>query len=184
MTDFKIRRGLSKTLFVSPGIPNPKLIIEEGCWYLCTDTAELFLGIDDHTLKQINEVKTDSTDKEIITTLEELENKVQTLINLEQFKKIADETELPTNFNAEDFNPNIVYYILTLDGKAKTYIFDKSSSSYVQTNNVDIDNINSVVTEAVDAAFEDILETKIPQAIINTFQNAILFGGNAEVNNT
>ena len=58
MVDFKIRRGLSTTLFSSPGIVNPRLVIEEGCWYLCTDTAELFLGVlEDNTLvlKKINQ---------------------------------------------------------------------------------------------------------------------------------
>lgn len=45
MIDFKIRRGLSTTMFSEPGVVNPRLIIEEGCWYLCTDTAELFLGV-------------------------------------------------------------------------------------------------------------------------------------------
>ena len=58
MTDFKIRRGLSTVLFSEPGKINPKLNIEEACWYLCTDTAELFLGVNVNgtlTLKKINE---------------------------------------------------------------------------------------------------------------------------------
>lgn len=58
MTDFNIRRGLSTVLFSEPGVINPDLLIEEGCWYLCTDTAELFLGVqtaDGLTLKRINE---------------------------------------------------------------------------------------------------------------------------------
>ena len=57
MTDFKIKRGLSSVVFSEPGIINPNLIIEEGTWYLCTDTAELYLGITvdgELTLKQIN----------------------------------------------------------------------------------------------------------------------------------
>lgn len=63
MVDFKIRRGLSTTLFSEPGVVNPRLVIEEGCWYLCTDTAELFLGIqgtDKLTLKRINETGTNN----------------------------------------------------------------------------------------------------------------------------
>ena len=51
MLDFKIKRGLSTTLFSEPGTINPKLIIELGCWYLCIDTAELFVCIDDGTGK-------------------------------------------------------------------------------------------------------------------------------------
>jgi hypothetical protein len=58
MTDFNIRRGLSTVLFTEPGIINSNIIIEEGCWYLCTDTAELYLGVqtldDKLILKKIN----------------------------------------------------------------------------------------------------------------------------------
>lgn len=43
MADLNIRYGLSSELFID-GQVNPKLIIEANCWYLCTDTAELFLG--------------------------------------------------------------------------------------------------------------------------------------------
>lgn len=56
MTNFKIRRGLSSELFINGQI-NKSLIIEEGCWYLCSDTAELFLGVranDKLILKKIN----------------------------------------------------------------------------------------------------------------------------------
>lgn len=45
MTDFKVRRGKSSLLFSAPGVVNPALIIEDGCWYLCTDTADLYVGI-------------------------------------------------------------------------------------------------------------------------------------------
>ena len=58
MIDFNIRRGLSSVLFSEPGVVNPRLVIEEGCWYLCTDTAELFLGVstkDGLALKRIND---------------------------------------------------------------------------------------------------------------------------------
>jgi hypothetical protein len=60
MTEFKIRRGLSSQLFPYPEYPNKlheDLVIEPGCWYLCTDTADLFLGIqhDDRlSLKRVN----------------------------------------------------------------------------------------------------------------------------------
>jgi hypothetical protein len=51
MTDFKIRRGLASQL------TDPRLTLEEGCWYLCTDTAELFLCVNAGSkleLKRIN----------------------------------------------------------------------------------------------------------------------------------
>jgi hypothetical protein len=64
MLDFEIRRGLSTELFLvdEEGYPNyeelnPSVILEEGNWYLCTDTAELFLCIienDESSLKRIN----------------------------------------------------------------------------------------------------------------------------------
>jgi len=57
MNDFKIKRGLSSVVFIEPGVINPQLVIEEGCWYLCTDTAELYLGVQIDTgltLKKIN----------------------------------------------------------------------------------------------------------------------------------
>ena len=60
MTEFKIRRGLSSQLFPYPEYPNKlheDLVIEPGCWYLCTDTADLFLGIQHDnrlSLKRIN----------------------------------------------------------------------------------------------------------------------------------
>ena len=57
MFDFQINRGLSTDLFIN-GQVNPDLIIEEGCWYLCTDTAELDVGVNTEeglTLKQVND---------------------------------------------------------------------------------------------------------------------------------
>lgn len=63
MTDFKIRRGLSCDLFkngkVSDGLADG-VVLENGCWYLCTDTAELFVGTsveDGVALKRINEAE-------------------------------------------------------------------------------------------------------------------------------
>ena len=49
--NFKIKRGPSDVL------KNPLLIVEEGCWYLSTDTAELYVGIvenDTPVLKRVN----------------------------------------------------------------------------------------------------------------------------------
>lgn len=69
MIDFNILRGLSTELFSAPGVVNPDLIIEEGYWYLCTDTAELFLGIKEQNrlvLKKINANLLDGTTVSII----------------------------------------------------------------------------------------------------------------------
>ena len=144
MEDFKIRRGPSSILFSSPGIVNPRLILEEGCWYLCTDTAELSLcvltNLGDLTLKRINGAKSADIDNEAgggsdcEFLLTELEERVASLENLRLFKKIAAETELPTNFEAEDFNPNITYYIPLDNYYASTFIFDSEAKSWLCTN--------------------------------------------------
>ena len=64
MTDFKIRSGLSTDLFINGNSKSgiiDDVVLENGCWYLCADTAELFICVqqaDGLTLKCINE-KTD-----------------------------------------------------------------------------------------------------------------------------
>ena len=45
MTDFKIRRGLSTDLFEN-GVVKENVVLEEGCWYLCTDTVELYVCVE------------------------------------------------------------------------------------------------------------------------------------------
>ena len=66
MLDFKIFRGLSTELFSESGEHN-LTSIEKGCWYLCVDTAELFLGVEEENgevvLKQIN--KENAADKPV-----------------------------------------------------------------------------------------------------------------------
>lgn len=72
MNNFNIQYGLSSDLFIN-GKVNPEIALELGCWYLCTDTAELFLcvegtnedGQSELTLKLINE-----TTKDFITEAE------------------------------------------------------------------------------------------------------------------
>ena len=64
MLDFEIKHGLSTDLFLvdEEGYPNyeelnPAVDLKEGYWYLCIDTAELFLcttETDELTLKRIN----------------------------------------------------------------------------------------------------------------------------------
>ena len=63
MIDFKIRRGLHAELFPD-GELSSNVVLELGCWYLCTDTAELFLctSAKDRILKRINDVD-DSLDR-------------------------------------------------------------------------------------------------------------------------
>ena len=178
MADFKIRRGLSTALFIEPGVVNPKLVIEEGCWYLCTDTAELFLGVlqdnGELILKRINEENAlDKPDTGPVGGVFEE--------TTELFIKIDSENELPTEFEAQDFNPNITYYISILNpdgtetGKVKTFIFDKDVQSYVCTNAVDEAVVKAMVSDAIDVLLEESFEIKLPEVITQT----ILHGGDA-----
>lgn len=97
MAEFNISRGLSTVLFTSEGDVNPNLLIEEGCWYLCTDTAELFLGVqteDGLTLRQINDVESHPVIAEVKTKVETvLIPKVEEEIvpTIEEVKSTTDE---------------------------------------------------------------------------------------------
>lgn len=188
MTEFRIRRGLSTTVFISPGIVNPKLLIEEGCWYLCTDTAELFLGIIDTTgkltLKRINEITSDGNiNSEVLVQLEELKKELVTLENIELYQKIESESDLPIDFTTESFNPNIIYYIPTAKGKINTYIFDKGTPGYLCTNNVDELTIRALVSELIEVSLEENLTTKLPEIIRETLEKTIIYGGDATPEN-
>jgi hypothetical protein len=183
MSDFKIRRGLSTALFSEPGVVNPRLVIEEGCWYLCTDTAELYLGVlsdnGELTLKQINgrNVANIPTTGPVGGELEEV---------VELFVRISNESELPTEFDLPDFNPNVTYYIPilnpdgTLVGRTSTYIFDKETQSYFCTNSVDDFVIRSMVSEAIDELLdESLMATQLPKVVKQTIEATILNGGDA-----
>ncbi len=102
MTDFKIKRGLSKDLH------NPRLIIEEGCWYLCTDTAELFLGVVEEgqpKLKQINGAHETGVDQAVFEAIQAEVNKVKESLN-DYAKKdeLPDVSEFITIQDVEDKN--------------------------------------------------------------------------------
>lgn len=160
MVDFKIRRGLSTTLFSEPGVINSRLVIEEGCWYLCTDTAELFLGIQGEkglTLKRINEssaADTPSTNPDLAElefTVGELQDEIATLKEVKLFEEISDYSELPSP-DAEDFNPNITYYIQDTENSiVTTYIYNAKSRKYIQLNNVVDQEVVSITKAEINA---------------------------------
>lgn len=187
MVDFKIRRGESTTLFSSPGVVNPRLIIEEGCWYLCTDTAELYLGMkleETLTLKKINDDGRKPDEGGTSTVLleaqiNELKDRLDTLESFELYQKIESEYDLPTNFDSEDFNPNITYYVQLDDRNIRTYVFDQGAQSYMCTNSVDELVIRAMVSDAIDAELVAKFEAEIPQMIKNTLTDVILHGGDA-----
>ena len=189
MTDFKIRRGLSTSLFdnVTEGKINPKLVIEDGCWYLCTDTAELYLGIvladGSKSLKRING---DST----LAAITEIQKELDKLETTQLYRQIAGEHELPTDFEASDFNPNVVYYIIHKTaagdpiGTCSAYLFDKGAQSYMCTNNADMSTINDMVEAAIELKLEDKFAAMLPDEVAKAIQSVfaydtVLYGGSA-----
>jgi hypothetical protein len=188
MVDFKIRRGESTTLFSSPGVVNPRLIIEEGCWYLCTDTAELYLGIKLEgtlTLKKINDDGHDKPDEDGPSTtllefqINELKDRLDTLESFELYQEITSESDLPTDFDSDYFNPNITYYIRLNDRNVSTYIFDAGAQSYLCTNSVDELVIRAMVADAIDAELVTRIEAKLPEMIADTLGSVVIHGGDA-----
>lgn len=170
MVDFKVKRGLSTTMFKAPGVINPRLVIEEGTWYLCTDTADLFLGVsenDELILKRINGNGTDINLGDIRFVVEDLMNRVEELEDFSLFQKITNEAELPTNFDDPAFNENVIYYLLK-DDIAYTFIFDKDTSSYFCTSanaepteitcvtKVEINNQNHLIVTYSDGDIADL----------------------------
>lgn len=180
MVDFKIKRGLSTTMFTAPGVINPRFVIEEGVWYLCVDTAWLFLGVSTEegslTLKRINEVEADTALQEAV---KELRENLTTLEEIELFKKIDAESELPTDFDSEDFNPNITYYIPLANNRVSTYIFDKGLGDYVCTNSIDDVVVRAMVVDAIELTLEETLATKLPEMVKDIVTESILYGGDA-----
>lgn len=57
LNKFKVQQGLSSQLFIN-GAVNPAINLELGCWYLCTDTADVFVAVrgedNNIVLKRIN----------------------------------------------------------------------------------------------------------------------------------
>lgn len=182
MADFKIRKGPSTVLFSEPGVTNPKLVIEEGCWYLTTDTAELFVGVlneyDDLVLKRIND-RNAADEPTFGPVIGELSP------DAKLFKKIMSEGELPTEFEAEDFNPNVTYYIpiLNLDGtesgRVSTYIFDRDAQCYMCTNSIDEIIVKAMVADAIELIIDETIATKISDVVRQTIETTVLYGGDA-----
>lgn len=206
MVDFKIRRGLSTTMFKEPGVINPRLLIEEGCWYLCTDTAELFLGVkvetdsedETFTLKKINgvaapSVNPDELDEDVNNLkflVEDLDERVKAIEDIELFQKIAKEEDLPTNFDSEDFDPNVTYYIQSENNQISTFIYDNDLQGYVCTNAVNIDEdtlrsmVITIIRETVTDTVEETLDTKVTEAVSHAFENiTLIYGGDATPEN-
>jgi hypothetical protein len=136
-TEFKIKRGLSTQLFDEHGVVNPKLIIEEGCWYLCIDTAELFLGVkvvDDQEIETFDLKRINNSIAEIVDTLSK---SVATLEDANLFIEVSGISDLPSKADAE-FNPYATYYQIDSSGNVQyTYKYSVAKDCYIKMASAD-----------------------------------------------
>ena len=157
MTEFNISRGLSTVLFTPEGDVNPDLLIEEGCWYICTDTAELFLGVQTDeglTLKQVN----DAESHPVVT---EVKAKVETVV-LPTLEKV--ETEIaPTVSELKKWVEDEEYLqSIDLSGYA-TEDFVNKAIAKAELGDTDIDLAGYATEDYVD---EKIAAIKLPESEI------------------
>jgi hypothetical protein len=90
MTNFKIRHGLYSELF-KDGQLNKNLILENGCWYICTDTADLFLATyeeENLVLKQINAALLDKSLEEIRAEIADMSPDLLETLRTELYQQI------------------------------------------------------------------------------------------------
>jgi hypothetical protein len=145
-TAFKIKRCTYSQLFPVQGESN--ITIEEGCWYLCTDTTDLFVGTAVEDSNGKTTYRPERINKSIADVVDGLVAEVE---DIEYFQQIQSRLELP-NKNSNNFNPNITYYRIEYldqtageedDEDAKyiiyTYTYDRSKERYIcstSTNNI------------------------------------------------
>ena len=139
MTDFKIRKGLSTDLFIggdhSNGIVDG-VVLEKGSWYLCTDTATLFLCVqtnDGLVLKRINDENIDELKHEVINTVkpsvDNLHTTVQTIL-----PKVETVEELRAWIEGKEYLQDI-----DLDGFAtKEFVAQKIAEAALADKEVDL----------------------------------------------
>ncbi len=182
MTDFKIKQGYSTQLFTAQGVINPRLIIEPGCWYLCVDTASLYLGVNDQidglTLKRINRAELADPDINVSEAVAALQARLNELEDKKLFKRITSESDLPELGDAA-FDGNITYYMPLADGGFSTYIYDEDSNSYFCTSQLDVLMIRTEISKALDDVLLIKLEEMVPTAVKQTLSTHILYGGDA-----
>lgn len=185
--DFRIKRGLYSELFSRPGVVHDYITIESGCWYLCSDTAELFVGIQhgdsEVSLKRVNGENTEAL-------IAAIEAELAKLKKTQLYQEINSEYELPTEFDSPEFSPNIVYYIVHRDeyglstGTCSTYVFDIGAQAYMCTNTINESAVRAMVLEAIELNLSDKFESMLPDVvkaeIKRTFASGvILHGGTA-----
>lgn len=167
MTDFNILYGRSTELFINGQI-NPNLIIEEGCWYMCIDTAELFIGVATEaglTLKRINEAKINEIPVENLALKSDVENVKQEVIQTITPEVVEVKTKIE-----EILIPKVEEEIVpTIDDlktwvENKEYLQDIDLEGYVTTEKVTevvAQKVNTVVTEQIETKVVEVIQDKI-----------------------
>jgi hypothetical protein len=182
--NFRIRQGLSTDLFTAEGTLKSTVVLEAGCWYLCTDTVNVYVCIreqDKLTLKRINSEAFETNITNLENTISNIDTDIQYLKNQRLYQKIKSEADLPTDFDSPTFNPNIAYYII-IDEKnnfASLYVFDELAKSYMCTNKTDLQILDSELEQLVDKKVDVSLSEKIPEIVKGTLETQVLYGGDA-----
>jgi hypothetical protein len=162
--NFKIKRGPSDVL------KNPLLIIEEGCWYLSTDTAELYVGIienDTPVLKRINGDIIPEISFEGYAT-EDFVREAIASINIPEVE-VYDDTELRNLINSK----------ADVNHLHEEYLTEHQDISHLATK-AELPNINGLASEAyVD---EKIAGIEIPEADLSNYYNKSEVYNKEEVN--
>lgn len=175
LENFKVLRGLSSDLFDAQGKLKQNVVLELGSWYLCTDTCIVYICVrenDKLTLKIVNGTTLDNKFNEVNNTLDEIEDNIEWLKNQKLYQKIESEADLPVDFEAPDFNPNIVYYKITnaQNKSASLFIFDTGAESYMCTNSVDFSELESDILQLINTGLATALETTVPEIVRDTIE--------------
>lgn len=161
--NFKIRQGLSSDLFDAEGNLKTSVVLELGCWYLCTDTVNVYVCVQDADKLVLKRVNSNAFD----LSFSNLSNEIDAIKNKKVYQRLADESELPTDFEASSFDANIIYYIITDVEKdlIKLYLFDPTAKKYFCINKT-----NLAMLESEDS-FIDWLKNKTGLATANEVTN-------------
>lgn len=133
LSSFKVKHGTAAQLFDANGIIRPNVKLELGSWYICTDTASVYICISENSklrLRRINSESFEFIDAKIDNLTARVE---QVEKNTVDYIKINSEDELPNDFSSFDFNPNNIYYI-EVDSEnhyIDTYVFDAATNRYL-----------------------------------------------------
>lgn len=156
MSEFNIRRGKSTVLFDASGAVNDNVVLEDGYWYLCTDTAELFLCVNDNgtlTLKKVNEISDSEPSITIPTNLSEFVNDCGFI------------TKIPENYVVKEDITNLVSKADIENLASKTYVSESVASINIPSNVSDLANDAGYITNVPDTfATKEFVASEIAKA--------------------